>query len=354
MTRIANNSLGATPDGRRVERYVLCNAHGLRAELMSYGAALMALHTPDRAGRVANVVLGFDTLAPYLAGTPYFGATVGRCANRIAGARFDLDGRTYKLAANEGRHHLHGGRTGFDKVVWRARAVEARNAAGVVFSYVSADGEEGYPGELNVETEYLLSDDDRLSIEFRASTTAPTHVNLTHHSYFNLSGAALRDITGHSLWIGAERFTPVNSELIPTGELRGVADTPFDFRTARPIGAHIDADDDQLRIAGGYDHNFILDAPRTDVLRHTATLCDPESGRAMALWTSAPGLQVYSGNYLDGSLIGAHGPFTRRSGLCLEPQHFPNSPNEPAFPSTVLRPGENYRARMELRFYRTA
>jgi aldose 1-epimerase len=335
--------LGRTPDGRSVERYVLRNRQGITAELMTYGATLMALRTPDRQGRFESIVLGFDTLEPYLAGTPYFGATIGRYANRVAGARFKLDGKTYTLAANDGRNHLHGGVVGFDKVVWRAHPVTDADSAGVQFSYVSADGEEGYPGELSVEVTYRLTDEDRLSIDYRATTTKPTHINLTHHSYFNLTGDASREIIGHELTIDADRYTPVDAELMPTGEVRDVAGTPFDFRTSHAIAARIDADDAQLHVGGGYDHNFVLNKSAPNALARAAVVFDPGSGRATDVWTTEPGLQFYTGNSLDGV-------FRRRTGLCLEPQHFPNTPNEPRFPSTILRPGEAYRARTEFRF----
>lgn len=346
MTALETDTLGHLPDGRAVEHYTLRNRSGLCAQIMTYGATLTALRTPDRNGDFENIVLGFDALAPYLAGTPYFGATIGRYANRIAGARFSVDGREYRLAANDGANSLHGGATGFDKALWAARAL----SDGVAFVLQSPDGDEGYPGELAVEVVYRLSDEDVLSIEYRAKTTKPTPVNLTHHSYFNLSGAALRDITDHELFIDADRFTPVDDNLIPTGELATVADTPFDFRSARRIGAGIDAAHEQLRLAGGYDHNFALNKPAPNALNRAAIVTDPHSGRVMEVWTTEPGLQFYSGNFLDGSLVGAHGAFRRRTGLCLEPQHFPNSPNEPRFPSTILRPGEEYRSRTEFRF----
>ncbi len=346
MTAIEIGPLGHLPDGRAVERYTLRSAHGITAELMSYGATLMALRTPDRNGRFDNIVLGFDALAPYLAGTPYFGATIGRYANRIAGARFSLDGSEYRLAANDGANSLHGGKIGFDKTLWAARALED----GVAFTHLSPDGDEGYPGALSVEVSYRLSDENVLSIEYCASATNATPVNLTHHSYFNLSGAALRDITDHQLAIDADCFTPVDEILIPTGELAPVAGTPFDFRGARRIGAEIDADHEQLRLAGGYDHNFVLNKPAPNALSRAAIVAELQSGRVMEIWTTEPGLQFYSGNFLDGSLIGEHGPFARRTGLCLEPQHFPNSPNEPRFPSTILRPGGEYRSRTEFRF----
>ncbi len=350
LENVAVCTLGRTPDGRSVERYTLRNAHGLEAEVMTYGATLMALRTPDRHGRVENIALGFDTLERYLAGTPYFGATVGRYANRIAGARFELDGVEYGLTANEGRNQLHGGARGFDKVVWGARPLLKPNSTGVVFSYTSASGDQGYPGQLSVEVTYRLSDADRLSITYAATTKLPTHVNLTHHSYFNLSGEALREITGHQLMINADRYTPVTPELIPTGALQDVAGTPFDFRTPRAIGAQIDGDDPQLGIGGGYDHNFVLNTTASNTPACAAVVSDPESGRAMELWTTEPGLQFYSGNSLDSSLAGPQGVFRRRTGLCLEPQHFPNTPNEPGFPSTVLRPGEEYRSRTVFQF----
>lgn len=348
MADVSITALGRTPDGHSVERYVLANTHGVTAEIMTYGATLTALRTPDRAGQVENVALGFDTLEPYLAGTPYFGATVGRYANRIAGARFELDGREYKLAANDGDNSLHGGDVGFDKALWHARPFRDASAAGVAFSHLSPDGDEGYPGALPVEAIYTLSDDDTLSIEYRATTTKPTHVNLTHHSYFNLSGAARREITGHELQIDADRYAPTDAERIPTGQLRPVAHGPFDFRRSQTIGSRIDDHDDQLRIAGGYDHSFVLNKTNPSELTRAAVLFDPRSGRTMELWTTEPALQVYSGNALDGALSG--GAYKRRTGLCLEPQHLPNTPNEPLFASTVLRPGETYQSRTVLHF----
>jgi len=339
--QVTIDALGAAPTGEPVERYTLCNARGLSAEIMTYGATLMALRTPDRAGKIENVVLGFETLAPYLAGTPYFGAIVGRYANRIAGARFELDGRVYDLAANDGRNHLHGGLRGFDKVVWRAAPF---GDDGVRLNYVSADGEEGYPGELSVEVIYRLSAENVLSVDYRARTTAATHVNLTHHSYFNLSGETLRNIGGHELCINADRFCAVDDALIPVGAPRVVAGTPFDFRRPRSIGAEIDSDDAQVRAGGGYDHTFVLNKPAGASAR-AAVLRDPESGRVMDVHTTEPGLQFYSGNNLNGSLSDARGAFVKRSALCLEPHHFPNSPNRPDFPSTLLRPGEEYRSR---------
>lgn len=349
MADVKVETLGRAPDGEIVQRYAL-RAANLSADVMTYGAILMALRAPDRNGRSENVVLGFDTLDPYLAGTPYFGATVGRYANRIAGARFAIDGRAYDLAANNGRNHLHGGLRGFDKVVWNAEPIEGDGGAGVLLRHVSADGEEGYPGELDVAVTYTLSDDNRLSIDYRATTTKPTHINLTHHSYFNLSGAKLTSVEAHDLMIDADRFTPTDDELIPLGELRAVEGTAFDFRRPRRIGEHIDDDDPQLRAGGGYDHNFVLNKQAKGALARAAVLRDPASGRVMELSTTEPGLQVYSGNQLDGTLAGASGVFRRRMGICLEPQHFPDSPNQSTFPSTLLRPGEVYHSRTEFKF----
>lgn len=350
MAQVSHSPFGRMADGRVVERFVLSASDGITAELMNYGAALIALRTPDRNSRFESIVLGFKSLEPYLAGTPYFGATVGRCANRIAGARFSLDGHDYTLAANDGANSLHGGTVGFDKALWRARAFSDDGGAAVEFSHTSPDGDQGYPGALDVRVTYRLTDDGRLSIDYQATTTKPTPINLTHHSYFNLSGGALREITAHELAIDADRFTPIDEGLIPTGELRDVAGTPFDFRAPHAIGAQIAADDQQIRLAGGYDHNFVLNKPAPDALTRAARLRDPESGRTLEVWTTEPGLQFYSGNFLDGSLVDEHGPFRHRTGLCLEPQRFPNSPNEPRFPSAILRLGETYTSRTQFRF----
>lgn len=343
MAALETSPLGHTPDGRSVERFVLRNAHGLSAELMTYGATLMALRTPDRTGRFESIVLGFDALAPYLANAANLGATIGRYANRIAGARFDLDGRAHALLANDGRNQLHGGLAGFDKAVWTARGLKGNDS--IVFSHLSTDGDEGYPGALAVEVTYRLTDSDCLSIDYRATTTKPTHVNLTHHSYFNLTGDVAQHITGHELMVDADKFVPVAADLIPMGEMRDVAGA-FDFRAAHVIGSLIDADDAQLRIGGGYDHTFVLNKPAPGALTRAAVLSEPDSGRVLEIWTTEPGLQFYSGNNLAE-------PFTRRTGLCLEPQHFPNTPNRPDFPSTVLRPGAEYHSRTEFRFSAT-
>ena len=321
-----------------VDIYTLTNRAGIEARIMTYGAAIVSLKTPDRHGRLQNIVLGFDTLAPYLAGVPYFGATVGRYANRIADGRFTLEGKTYQLPRNDGPNSLHGGTRGFDKRVWTAET----QGQTLRLTYVSADGEEGYPGRLTAHVSYRLGDDDTLAIAYEATTTAPTPVNLANHAYFNLTGDSGHTILDHVLTIDADRFTPVSPTLIPTGELRSVAGTPFDFRAPTAIGSRIESGDAQLRIGKGYDHNWILTKTRPGEMTRAALLFDPASGRTLEVRTTQPGLQFYSGNLLDGKPAGGGTVFQHRTGLCLETQHFPDSPNHPAFPSTILRPGETY------------
>jgi aldose 1-epimerase len=334
-------------DKDTVEIYTLSNAHGIEARIMTYGASIVSLKTPDRNGHLQNIVLGFDTLDPYLAGVPYYGATVGRYANRIAQARFTLDGATYNLVANDGPNSLHGGARGFDKRVWKAATALSNS---LMLTYVSAAGEEGYPGQLTAHVTYRLLEDDSLSIEYEATTSAPTPVNLTNHAYFNLSGDPTRSILEHKLTINADRFTPVNATLIPTGELRAVAGTPFDFRNEAVIGARIGADDAQLKAGRGYDHNWVLNAAQGNALRFAALLADPVSGRVLEVRTTQPGLQFYSGNFMNGKQAGEGSVYGYRTGLCLETQHFPDSPNQPAFPSTILRPGETYVQKTVLHF----
>jgi aldose 1-epimerase len=342
----AHRAIDRAPFGRdgneAVELYTLTNAHGIQVQVMTYGATLVSIKTPDRAGRLQNIILGFDTLQPYLEGVPFFGATVGRYANRIANARFSLDGKQYDLSRNDGPNSLHGGSRGFDKRVWKAQPSPAKSAAALQMTYVSAAGEEGYPGQLTAHVSYRLTDDDRLAIEYSATTTAATPVNLANHAYFNLTGDPHQTILQHVLKINAARFTPVNSTLIPTGELRAVAGTPFDFREPQPIGSRIDGADEQLRLGHGYDHNWVLDPAREQGARAAATLSDPQSGRSVEIQTTQPGLQFYSGNFLDGKPAGKGTVFPYRTGLCLETQHFPDSPNQPAFPDTILRPGQRY------------
>lgn len=357
MTEIA---FGSLPDGRPVTLYELTNANGVVVRVMNYGGTVQAIEVPDRERVLADVVLGYDDLEGYLEQTSYFGTIIGRYGNRIGGARFELDGKSYPLAANNGPNHLHGGEKGFDKVLWSAKPIENSDAVGVTLTYGSVDGEEGYPGALSVEVDYRLTDRDELVIDYRATTDKTTIVNLTNHSYFNLSGAA--DILDHELWIDADRFTPVDDTLIPTGSLREVADTPFDFRYPMAIGSRIEQENEQLGFGAGYDHNYVLrrpviaERPTADggeplpIL--AARAIDPKTGRILEVHTTEPGLQFYTGNWLAGP--GKAGQiYGRRSGFCLETQHFPDSPNKPDFPSTVLRPGEQYRSRTIYRFSTT-
>jgi len=335
---------------QNVDAYTLTNAHGIEARIITYGATLVSLKTPDRGGHLKNIVLGFDTLEPYLAGVPYFGATVGRYANRIAGGKFTLNGKTYQLAQNDGPNSLHGGRKGFDKRVWTAEPSETPDGSAVRFTYVSADGEEGYPGQLTAHVTYQLKNDDTLTIAFEATTTAPTPVNLANHAYFNLTGDLHQTILDHVLTINAAKFTPVDATLIPTGELRAVAGTPLDFRKPMTIGSRIEAKDEQLTRGHGYDHNWVLTKSQPEALTLAAVLSDPKSGREIELSTTQPGLQFYSGNFLDGKPAGTGTVFAHRTGLCLETQHFPDSPNHLAVPATILRPGQTYAEKTVLKF----
>jgi aldose 1-epimerase len=345
---VRREPFGTTPDGQSVELITLTNAHGMELRVMTRGATITHLRVPDRSGALGDVVLGYDSLAGYLASSPYFGAVVGRYGNRIARGRFSLGGQTYALATNNGPNHLHGGVQGFDKVIWSAETFERDSARGVTFRYVSRDGEEGYPGTLTAALTYTLTDANEVDIAYEAATDKATPVNLTQHSYFNLAGSG--DILGHELMLAADRFTPVDSTLIPTGELAPVAGTPFDFTSPHVIGERIGADNDQLRFGGGYDHNFVLNRADTGLVL-AARLRDAGSGRTLEIRTTEPGIQFYSGNFLDGSITGKGGMVYRhRSGLCLETQHFPDSPNQAAFPSTILEPGQAYRSRTRWTF----
>ena len=338
---------GTTPEGQTAHLYFLTNQNGVEAAITNYGATLVSLKVPDRAGEFADVVLGYDRLEHYVAGKRYFGGTIGRYANRIANGTFTLDGIDCILSRNRGANHLHGGNGGFNKVFWDvSEAAASDNADALHLKYVSADGEEGYPGNLAVEVTYILTNDDKLRIEYAATTDKTTIVNLTNHSYFNLAGAGNGDIMGHRLMLAAEHFTPGDTNLIPTGELRRVAGTPFDFTRAEAIGARVNNDDKQLQLAGGYDHNFVLSSGETDAPALAARVYEPQTGRQLEVWTTEPGIQFYSGNFLDGSIHGKGGKaYEHRYGFCLEPQHFPNSPKEPDFPSTVLRPGELFQSK---------
>ncbi len=348
--RVTRAPFGTLPDGTAVDLFTLTNAQGVEVRAITYGGIIVSIRVPDREGRLDDVVLGYDTLDGYVARNPYFGCITGRYANRIAKARFTLEGRTYRLAANDGPNHLHGGVRGFDKVVWRGEPLQEADRVGVVFSRTSPDGEEGYPGTLDVRVTYALTDANELRVEYEATTDKPTPVNLTQHTYFNLKGEGSGDVLGHVLAIDADRYTPVDETLIPTGALEPVDGTPFDFRTPAPIGARIAADHEQIRRGRGYDHNFVLRRAGDGLVR-AARVVEPTTGRTLEVWTTEPGLQFYSGNFLDGTIRGKGGHvYGHRSGFCLETQHFPDSPNQPQFPSTILRPGERYHSTTVFRF----
>jgi aldose 1-epimerase len=341
---------GTTPAGDAVGAFTVTNAHGVAVRVTSYGGIIASILVPDRDGRLSDVVLGYDTLDGYLRDAGYVGAVVGRFANRIADARFTLDGTTYRLAANDGLNHLHGGLKGFDKVVWRAAPFRADSAAGIVLSYTSPDGEEGYPGTLRARVTYTLTDQNELMVDYLATTDKATPVNLTQHTYFNLAGAGTGDILGHTLQINAATMTPVDETLIPTGEIVPVAGGPFDFRSLSAVGARIAADHEQLRRGRGYDHNFVLNRGGPGPV-HAARVTEPGSGRTLDVYTTEPCLQFYSGNFLDGRVIGKAGrAYGHRAGLCLETQHYPDSPNQASFPSTILEPGSEYHSRTVFAF----
>ncbi len=342
MNGIAKKDWGTGPSGERIELYTLRNSKGMEAAITNYGGRLVNLRTPDRNGKFEDVVLGFDDLEGYLGKNPFFGALVGRYANRIANGEFKLDGEVYKLARNNGPNALHGGLKGFDKVVWHAKEISTGEGAALELKYLSKDGEEGYPGNLNVTVTYTLTNDNALRLDYQATTDKDTVLNLTNHSYFDLSGHFAGRILNDQVTIRADKFTPVNSNLIPTGELRNVDGTAFDFRKPSAIGARINENDEQLKYAMGYDHNFVLtrigEGPSL-----AARVRDPESGRVLEVFTTQPGVQFYTGNHLDGSVKGKGGKIAAfRSAFCLETQHFPDSPNQPSFPSTELKPGQRY------------
>ncbi|MDR2813679.1 MAG: galactose mutarotase [Prevotellaceae bacterium] len=335
-----------TYDGQQVDLYTLANGQGVTLKVATYGGAITELWTPDREGVAGNITLGFPSLDGYrseafLKSGPYFGALIGRYGNRIGNAKFTLDGVEYTLAANNGANHLHGGIKGFDKVVWSAEELREKDAVGLKLTYRSADGEEGYPGNLDVEVTYRLTKDSELKISYKATTDKLTHCNLTNHAYFNLSAGKSPDVLGHELAILADKYTAVDAGLIPVGP-EDVAETPFDFRTPHAIGERIGNDSEQLKNGGGYDHNFVLNSGGGK-LSLAATVYEPLSGRTLEVYTTEPGVQFYSGNFLDGSLVGVGDvPYTKRYGFCLETQHFPDTPNQAAFPSTALKPGETY------------
>jgi len=347
---VTRERFGVAPDGKQVDVFTLVNAHGIRARILNYGGIVQLLETPDRAGKLDDVVLGFDDMDGYVKSSPYFGAIVGRYGNRIARGRFTLDGKTYKLAINNAPNHLHGGIKGFDKVVWDAQSFKSDSGTGVVLTYTSPDGDEGYPGTLRTRVTYTLTDRDELAIDYEATTDTATPVNLTNHTYWNLAGDGKRDILGHVLTLEADSLTPVDSTLIPTGRIMPVAGTPFDFRTPTAIGARVNDPHVQIRYGRGYDHNMVLTRESTG-LAHAARVTEPTTGRTLDIYTTEPGVQFYSGNFLDGTAVGKSGRVYRhRYGLALETQHYPDSPNQPNFPSVILRPGETYRTRTVFRF----
>lgn len=334
---IEERAFGLTRAGQAVSLFTLRNKQGLSLGVTNYGGTVTSLQIPDRNGRFDNVVLAYDSLQQYESSEAYFGALVGRFANRIAAGRFSLDGQDYQLAVNQSPNHLHGGERGFDKVIWKAIAEQTARGPSLLLNYHSRGGEEGYPGTLNVHVRYTLGEDNSLVIDYQAECDRATPVNLTHHSYFNLSGDPGRDVLRHQLEINADYYTPVDRNLVPTGEIAPVGASPLDFRRPLPIGGRIDSNHEQMVIAGGYDHNYVLNGDGAGEATFAARVSEPESGRVMEVHTTEPGMQFYSGNFLAD-----YGP---RCGFCLETQHFPDSPNQPGFPSTILRPGQAFRSR---------
>jgi aldose 1-epimerase len=348
--KISKASFGKTADGASIDLYTLTNRNGMEAKITNYGGIVTALTAPDRTNKYADVVLGFNDLDSYLKGHPYFGALIGRYGNRIAKGRFILNGVEYKLAVNNGENHLHGGIKGFDKVVWTAQSMTTKLGPSLSLTYLSKDMEEGYPGNLTVKVVYTLTNKNELRIDYSASTDKDTVTNLTHHSYFNLAGEGNGDILSHVLTLKADRFTPTDAGSIPTGELRNVQGTPFSFLQPMAIGDRINDTDQQIQFGGGYDHNWVVNGP-AGTLRQAASVYEPTSGRVMDVWTTEPGIQFYTGNFLDGTLTGKSGKvYQKRMGFCLETQHYPDSPNQPKFPTTTLKKGATYRSTTIYRF----
>ena len=347
---VTKQSFGKTATGENIDIYTLTNSHGLEARIMNLGGIVVSLKTPDRNGRLDDIVLGFDNLQDYLKPHPYFGSVVGRYGNRIARGRFTLNGVEYKLAVNNGENHLHGGLKGFDKVIWTGRSRQTPAGPAVILSYLSKDGEEGYPGNLRVTMTYTLTNSNELKINYTATTDKDTVINLTHHSYFNLLGEGNGNVLNHQMKINADYFVPTDAGSIPLGELKKVDGTPFDFLKSTTIGNRIDGDDEQLKFGNGYDHTWVIKG-RPGVLRQAAIAYEPVNGRRIEVWTTEPGMQFYTGNFLDGTLTGKAGkPYPRRSGFCMETQHFPDSPNQPKFPTTRLRRGAIYRSTTVYKF----
>ena len=349
------SEFGRMPDQRVVQLYTVTNANGLHMDVTNYGAIIVRLYVPDRDGKLDDIVLGFDEFSGYTPDSPYLGAVVGRYGNRIADGKFTLDGKTYTLAKNNTPNgvpvHLHGGEVGFDKVLWNAEPVSKDGIHGVKLSYTAKDGEEGYPGNVTVTVHYWLTNENELKITYAATTDKATPLNVTQHTYFNLSGAGVGTILDHEVTLDASHFTPTDKGLIPTGEIAPVEGTPFDFRKPHKIGARIDADHEQLKLGGGYDHNWVLDKKKPGELSRAAVVYEAKTGRQIEVFTTEPGIQFYAGNFLDGTIKGNQGrTYLYRGGLCLETQHFPDSPNQPNFPSTILRPGKTYESTTIYRF----
>ena len=339
---ITQADFGKTPDGTQVEIYTLKNSKGAEAHILTYGGIVQSLYMPDKNGKMGDIVLGFDNLGGYLTNSPYFGALIGRYGNRIGGGQFTLEGKTYDLPKNDHGNTLHGGLKGFDKVIWTARPMETSEGPALILTYLSKDGEQGFPGNLMVTAIYTLTDNNELKLQFSATTDKPTVVNLTHHSYFNLAGQGDSSILDEIVYINANEVTPVDSKLIPTGKFEDVTGTPFDFRKPTAIGARIDDPDKVLQYGPGYDHNWVINKPAGQ-FGLMARVTDPDSGRVMEVWSDEPGLQFYAGNFLDGTIVGKGGKvYPRRSAFCMEPQHYPDSPNKANFPSTELKPGQTY------------
>jgi aldose 1-epimerase len=348
---IKKEAFGKTPDGNPVDVYTLTNSHGVEARVMNFGGIVLSLRVPDRNGKLDDVVLGFDRLEPYLTNDPHLGSIIGRYANRIANGKFTLDGVEYTLPKNNGPNTLHGGVKGFDKVLWQAEPSENKSkGVALVLRYTSKNGEEGFPGNLQTKVTYTLTDSDELAIDYEATTDKATPANLTSHGYFNLAGQGTGDVLAHELVINADGFTPVDKNLIPTGELRPVKGTPLDFTKSSAIGAHINDNCEQLVLAHGYDHNFVIKRKRPG-LELAARVHEPSTGRILEIYTTEPGVQFYSANFLDGTITGKQGRvYKQHYAFCLETQHFPDSPNHPSFPSTILRPGHTYHSRTVYKF----
>lgn len=347
---ISQEDFGKLPTGESIQKYTMTNANGMVVSVINYGGIITNLKVPDKNGKIEDVVLGFDSLEGYLTPAPYFGAIIGRYGNRIAQGKFNLDGTQYTLAQNDGQNHLHGGNKGFDKVVWEITKITNLHSVALQLHYLSEDMEEGYPGNLSTTVTYTLTNDNTLKVSYKATTDKKTIVNLTQHSYFNLSGDFSKDILEHEIAINADTFLPVDETLIPTGEFKAVAGTPFDFKQAKAIGKQINEDNQQLKRGLGYDHCWVLNRVSED-LSLAATAYDPKSGRFMEVKTTEPGIQFYSGNFLDGTLKSkSGGTYAKRSGFCLETQHYPDSPNQEDFPSVVLNPDQTYRSETTFKF----